>query len=305
MIQRYTHDTLEWIDVCNPTPEEVREIMESCSVDPVLLSDVRTPTPQSRSQAYTSDSAVKLTLDFPVVKHADTHKSHEIKFIVSKKHLITIRYEDITAFHQFAKEFEVLSLVKKVGKKAHAGHLFIACMDQLYRGLESKLDYIDARIEEIDDLVFQGKERQMVTEISLLNRRLISFQLALSSHKHVLTDVEPFLTKLLGTSFDAYVKDLQNYFEHLSERLYSLNQTLTELRETNNALLTTKQNEIIKNLTIIAFVTLPLSLFTSIFGMNTKTLPIVGNQGDFWVLVGIMAGLTIALFAFFKYKHWL
>ena len=60
-----------------------------------------------------------------------------------------------------------------------------------------------------------------------------------------------------------------------------------------------------KILTIMAFVTFPLSLIASIFGMNTSTLPVVGYEYDFWVIIGGMFMFTVIFFAFFKYKKWL
>ena len=81
--------------------------------------------------------------------------------------------------------------------------------------------------------------------------------------------------------------------------------SVAELREINNSLVSTKQNEVMKILTIMAFVTFPLSLLASIFGMNTVYLPIVGHSLDFWIIIGIMAGATICFFAFFKHNRWL
>lgn len=305
MMTRYTHGTLAWIDLCNPTPEEIREIMEEFSIDPVLMGDLKSPVPQSKSSAHGDKHAVKLILDFPIVKHAEKENVHEIKFIITKKCLITARYEEITALHKFSKEFEVLSTLKKVGKRAHGGHIFVALMEELYRVLEQKLDYIDSRIEEIDESIFAGKERQMVTEISLVNRRLINFRLALSSHKRVLEHTGPLLVAMLGSTFAQHTDSLNTYFDYLLKRVGALSDTLDELRETNNSLLTTRQNEIVKNLTIMAFITFPLSLFASLFGMNTKTLPLAGKSGDFWVIVLIMIFVTGCFFAFFKYKRWL
>jgi magnesium transporter len=81
-------------------------------------------------------------------------------------------------------------------------------------------------------------------------------------------------------------------------------ESLHELRETNNSLLTTKQNETMKVFTILAFVTLPLSLIASIFEMNTRYTPIIGLPFDFWIIIGGMAVMSIAMFSFFKFKKW-
>jgi magnesium transporter len=57
--------------------------------------------------------------------------------------------------------------------------------------------------------------------------------------------------------------------------------------------------------TILAFITLPLTLITGIFGMNTDHTPIVGVPGDFWIVIGIMAVLGSSFFIYFKRKGWL
>jgi magnesium transporter len=81
--------------------------------------------------------------------------------------------------------------------------------------------------------------------------------------------------------------------------------SLLELRETNNSLLTTKQNELMKTFTIMAFLMLPLSLIAGVFGMNAEHMPIIGNAFDFWIVLGCMLAVVVVFFAFFKYKRWL
>jgi magnesium transporter len=80
---------------------------------------------------------------------------------------------------------------------------------------------------------------------------------------------------------------------------------LLELRETNNSLLSTKQNETMKTLTVLTFLFLPLSFVAGLFGMNTMNNPIVGNQFDFWIILAIMAFLGMVSLLYFKRKDWL
>ena len=70
-------------------------------------------------------------------------------------------------------------------------------------------------------------------------------------------------------------------------------------------MLSSKENEVMKTLTIMAFVTFPLSLIATIFGMNTVNMPIIGGDYDFWIVIGIMAIFTFAFFVFFKKNKWL
>ena len=97
----------------------------------------------------------------------------------------------------------------------------------------------------------------------------------------------------------------QTEFERLLESINSSLDSVTELRNTNDSLLSTKQNEIMKTLTVVAFITLPLSVIANIFNMTTVYTPIVGMPNDFWIITGIMLVTTILLFAYVKYKRWL
>lgn len=303
MIERHTQKKVTWIDLREPTTEEVREIMDECSLPPELLGDFTKPVP--RSGIRVAPDAIKITLDFPVVKRTDLDGGHEIKFVISKTHLVTARYEDITAVHKFAKEFEVISVLERTTAKAHGGHLFYALMNTLYDGLDEKLDYLDSRMRMIEVEIFNEREKEMVAEISDVSRKLITFKQMLTTHEETFTDAPDIFGKVFGKSFTSHIEELRERYHYLMRRIRTFESILDELRETNNALLTTKQNEIMKIFTILAFVTFPLTLFTSMFGMNTVATPLVGTEGDFWIILGIMTVVAVVFFAFFKYKKWL
>ena len=77
------------------------------------------------------------------------------------------------------------------------------------------------------------------------------------------------------------------------------------LYDNNVTVLNIKQNEAMRILAIMAFVTFPLVLFASLFGMNAVSTPIIGHKYDFWIIIGVMLAATIGMFAFFKRKKWL
>jgi magnesium transporter len=104
---------------------------------------------------------------------------------------------------------------------------------------------------------------------------------------------------------------MRNYFHGMSSlhyRVYNhasmLIEVIDELRDTNMAMLTTRQNEVVKNLTIMAFVTFPLSLIAGIFGMNTINMPISDHPMGFWLILGSMFTLTALVFTYFKMRRW-
>ena len=145
----------------------------------------------------------------------------------------------------------------------------------------------------------------MVIALSNVSRDLLNLRQALNPHQDVLTSFIEAGKKFFGIEFSNHLNSIFDEYYRIKHSISVNSETLNELRETNNSLLSTKQNEVMKIFTIMAFVTFPLMLVTSIFGMNTDYLPIVGHNFDFLIIIGIMAVLAIVFFIFFKYKKWL
>jgi len=126
-----------------------------------------------------------------------------------------------------------------------------------------------------------------------------------NTHKETLESFRSVGGGFFGRDFDKHMKIVLNDYERIRHDIELNKESLSELRYTNDSLLSTKQNETMTFLTIMAFVTFPLSLVASIFGMNTKHMPIVGRANDFWLVLSIMFAMTALMFLFFKSKKWL
>ena len=306
MITRYTHNNVTWVDLESPTSEEVRQVMEEYSIHPSIAEELLLPTIKPRVELY-EDAMIYLILHFPAFKHThnSSRKNQEVDFIIGKDFLITTRYDTIDPLHKFAKVFEVNSILDKEDIGEHAGYVFFYMITKLYRAIGHELEYVQSALEEIEKQIFNGKEREMVLEISKISRELLNFKQALVLHHNVLDSFEKVARDFFGNDFVHQLRSILGEYYRVQNDVTTNLDFMAELRETNNSLITTKQNEIMKTLTIMAFVTFPLSLFASIFGMNTKTLPLTGFVGDFWLIIGIMMCATLFFFAFFKYKRWL
>jgi len=304
MISRYTYKTLVWVDLESPTREEVREVMEEFHLHPIVGNELLEPTMRAKVEPY--DEYVYLILHFPTILHKHNGETEqEVDFIVGRNFLITTHYELVDPLHEFSKIFEVNSMLDKSNIGEHAGFLFFYLIRQMYQTVLSELDRLDIKLEEIEASIFGDREVEMVQVISETNRDLLNFKQAIRHHKEVLESFEIAGRKLFGEDFVYYLRAILGEYYKASGILEGHKETLLDLRDTNDSLLTTRTNEIMKFLTIMAFVTFPLSLIASIFGMNTSFIPIVGNANDFWIVMGIMGFGTLGMFGFFKYKKWM
>ncbi len=303
MITRHTQRNVTWIDCISPTPTEVRQLMYEFGIEPAFAEELLLPSFKSRVERR-SDLLLAI-LHFPVLRTSRQHPEQEIDFVIGKNFLITIRYEQIDPLHSFAKAFAVEAVLGTDATTAHGGHLFVAMVRNIYQALGDECDTIRRRLRDIEEHVFSGEERTMVAHLSQTGRVIHDFRQSLVPHDEMLASIEAAGIRLFGQEFGYHMKILVGAYQRVERTLENLYDSLAELRETNNSLLSTKQNETMKNLTIMAFVTFPLTLISSIFGMNTHYTPLIGAPYDFWIIIGGMIVIAGSLFLFFKHKHWL
>lgn len=277
--------------------------MEELDVSPLLMADLTTPVP--KNSAVKVEHTIKITLDLPVIKRIDVEHPYEIKFIVSKQSLLTVQYEEMSAIDRFKRQFEVAATLRRSQKHLTGGHLYVSLMNNLYESASIKLDYMESKLADIESDIFKHNEKQMVFDISDISKKLISFRHVIRGHEDVFREVRELFDDVYGKTFTDDLQSLQGQYFILLRRTNTLFETLTALRETNFAMLSTRENEIIKTLTIMAFITFPLTLLSSMFGMNVATAPIIGKENDFWIIVSIMCAATVGFFMYFRHKGWM
>ena len=305
MVQTFTHKDLTWVDIESPTQDEVRDLMRTYNLDPLVADELLLPTLKPRVDVY--DTYIYLILHFPAFRHTHNGSTdQEVDFIIGKNFIITTRYDTVDPLHKFSKVFEVNSVLDKSDIGDHAGYLFFYMIRKLYKALEHELEYINDALELIEEEIFEeGNSKGMVFALSNVGRDLLNLKQALNPHREILESFDEAARGFFGDSYRYHSRSVFGEYYRIRNQIDIHASTLAELRQTNDSLLYSRQNEVMKILTIMAFTTFPLTLISSIFGMNATTLPLVGTKGDFWMIIGIMVTLTLVFFIFFKRNKWL
>ncbi len=300
MLTNYNSKNQSWIDLNCPTKEEIDSLVLTQDINPIIAKDFLIPTPKQHSTDF--ENGIYAVIHIPNLKNSSLDNSEqEIDFLITKDSMITARYASIDSLHHFSKEMEVSGILNK----DEDSHIFFGLMREIYKFLFDEIEYIKDWMRQIEKNIFEGKEKEMVLAISKASRNLLSFQRTIGPHEKIIKDMIIKGESLIGTRFKKDSENLLNDWKQLIFEIENIKDVLDELRETNNSMLSTKQNEIMKIFTILAFVTFPLSLIASIFGMNTSFIPLVGLPNDFWVVIGIMIFMSIGMFIYFKYKKWI
>jgi magnesium transporter len=307
MINTYKKGDETWVDIDHGTPEEIHELMDKYSIHPFVAKELTSVTPRPRIEFH--DEYIYCILHFPAWKHTHSKDdiNQEVDFIIGKETLITARYDTIDSLHKFSKELEVDEILDKSGdKRKNQSHkIFTGLLRSLYSGLFEELAYIEDTSKNITSQIFHGKEKQMVISISEVTRTLLDFKRVIDLHHEILLGLSNKGKEVFGESFGAEMELIIIDYLKINTSIRSSLEMLRELRDTNNSMLTTKQNEIVKQLTVLGFVILPLNLIAWIFAMRVEGLPFLNNPNGFLIVLTIMiASASIAL-AYAKHKKWL
>ncbi len=299
MITTIKHNNITWVNIESPTSKEIAEIAENFNIHPLIAEELASPTVRSKVDVY--NDSLYLILHFPIYDPVNqTSMSREVDFVIGKDYLITSEYFCFEPLKEFIKEFQNQEILRNKYFNKHPGFLVFYIIKELYEFSLRQLDHIHIKINRIEEHIFNGEEKKMVKNISLIKRDILDFRRAIYSHDTVLKSFEDHGKEIFGQSFTPYLDALSGELAKVKNITESNKETIEALQETNESLLSNKTSETMKTLTILAFITFPLTLFSNIFSMNAVFMPIIGHPFDFWIIVGVMAVATIGMLFFFK-----
>jgi len=308
MITTHKYKTLTWVDLESPVVEDIKILMQQYNIPPIVADELLKPTIRPKADIYGNIVylIVYLILHFPIYDISrKVSEPCEVDFILGKNFIITAHYKSIIPLHELVKIFEVSILLKENHFAKSVGRLTFLITKKLYDYALRQLEHIHSKISEIEERMFTNQEKEMVKEISYVQRDTLEFQRAIHAHGSVLKSLYETDTKITGKDFTHYLNGMLAELARVENLLDNSKETVELLRDTNDSLLSSKTNEVMKTLTVMAFVTFPAMFLATLFSMNTRWLPIVGVPGDFWIVLFLMLAGAFTAFSFFKRKKWI
>lgn len=299
MVSTRSYINQTWIDLNSPTKEEVDSLVLVQNISPIIAKDLLTPTPTQYAEE--EDGLIYAVLHIPVFKHSHSSGDvQEIDFIISQNSVVTARYDSIDSLHYFAKQIEVNEILNK----GENSNLFFGMMKEIYKSMADELSYLEDWMKEIEKNIFAGREKEMVFTISSAGRNLLNFKRIVDPHGNVFEFLKEKGRLKFGERFEIEAKSLIEEWRHTMRRVNNQIELVNELRETNNSMLSTKQNEIMKRLTIIGSIVLPLTIIGQIFGLSIKYFPLKEEPNAFWIITGLMAVVVVLSAVYARFKKW-
>ena len=177
-------------------------------------------------------------------------------------------------------------------------------LDDLFDYCFPILDKIAHKLDSIEDDMFAGHAEDVVRDISNAKQEIISYRKIIKPERSTLRLLERHVERFLPEELELYFDDIVDASERIWDLLDNFKEVVDGLEDTNESVIAHRQNNVLRILTVVSVILLPLTLITGIFGMNVH-FPGFDTSWAFWTVAGVMLAPAVGLIVFFRRKGWL
>lgn len=290
-----------WIYITNPTTSDVQSLNKKFGFHTLTLDNVCHGAQRSKLDVY-DGKYYFLVLLFPVFnKERNEFIEKQINFFIGKNYIITLLDGSFSPLEKVFTACQKNSTYRnKLFSKKGSSLLLYEIFYALFSYPFPILDKINIQIEDLELKIFQARDKHILEDILMMRRSITDLRRILQPHTQLiqrllLQDEEHKLLALQKNKiyFDNIIEDATEAWNSLEE----YKEAIEVLHQTNESLISYKINNVMKKLTLISVVVLPMSLVAGVFGMNAVNIPGVGHELDFFLLLGcvILSGFILLM----------
>jgi magnesium transporter len=294
---------LRWIHVERPRQADRDWLAAEFGFHPLDLEDVASRNQRPKLDVY--DDYLFLVMHFPVYdKEQDRLLTSELDLFVGPDFLITLPNEPLPPLDAMFARYAARPEVREATFSKGSGYLLYRIVDTCVDASFPMLRKTGAKLERLEDDIFEGRSREIVRDISTAKQEIINFRKIVRPQRAVLGDLEKTKQRYLAEELEIYFDDIQDAAERIWDILENYKEVVEGLESTNESVLSHRLNEAFRILTAASVVLLPLTLVASIFGMNVA-VPGQGEITAFWAILAGMGMLLVVLVVYFRRQGWL
>jgi magnesium transporter len=300
-----------WVHLLSPTAGESQLLANRFGWHPLDVEDVLSRRQRPKVDVYAGDEEgsngyLFTVLHFPVYDATVGRlNAGELDAFVGPDYLVTLPAVELRPVSLLFRRAEESEEFREQLLSRGSGRLFYEVLDDLYDYCFPILDKIGFKLEQIDESIGEDEAaRDLVTDIHKAKQEIISYRKIIKPQRPTLRQLERQIERFLPQDLELYFDDLVDASERIWDLLDNYKEVVEALEDTNESLISHKQNDILYVLTVFSVVLLPLTVLTGFFGMNVH-FPGIDTWNAFWASVGLMAVAIVGMLAFFRWKRWL
>ena len=294
--------TLLWVDLSAPTPEESRAILtETFKFHPLAIEDALSEIHHPKIEPY--DGYLYLILhgiDFQEEEH--WFATRDVDFFLGRNYLVTVHDGHSRSIVKLKEMCDRHGRVLAEGPVALM-HRIVDSMVDHYR---PEIEELEKQLNVLEDEAILGRREDLVRDILGLKRDLGSLRRVVIPQRDALGRLARREFPMIGDEMAYRFRDVYDHLVRLSDEATLLQDRVTGILEAHLSTISNRLNSVMKVLTVMSTIFLPLTVLTGMWGMNIE-LPRFpgGDVAQFWWVVGCMATISGVMLGFFRRHGWI
>ena len=302
-LESLTCDNLTWINIEHPTEQETEYLAQNYPFHPLDLDDCLSRIQRPKIDEY--KDYLFLVFHFPIFnKEARVTTPSQLSVFIGETYLITLHTGELKPLVKLYRECQIDEESRQENLSQGSGYLLYRIIDRLVDYCLPILNRIGDNIERVEYNIFTDEMPRAIKEISVLRRDVISFRRIIWPLRAVIGRLERKIHRFTAMDLAVYFGDMVDHVDRIWDGLDEYKEIIEGLNDTHDSLATNRTNEVMRMLTVIATILLPLTVVASIYGMNVP-LPFQSSTYSFAYVFAIWAVIVGILLYFFHRHHWI
>lgn len=286
-----------WIDIINITKSEVKLIKETFNLHPLTAEDLLHYPTRIKIEEFPH---YLMCVFYGVHYNTNDIELFETDIVVGKNFIISNHKREIKEYNVLKNDKERLERLFCRGND----FIFHKLLDMIVDNYFPVMDYMDDQIMEIEEEVIKSPKPELMKKILGIKTMLTKIKKSVLPQREKLSYLTKNEYRFISKKALPYFRDAYDNSIRISDLVDSHKETVTNAFEVYMSAVSNNMNEVMKVLSVIATIALPLTVISSIYGTNFRVLPGAEAGHGFWIMVIAMLAVGVTMIVFFRRKHW-
>lgn len=293
---------VSWINISGiHDPSIIESFGKNFELHPLVQSD--TMNTEMRPKFVNHDDYLQIILKVPHFNN-DHHELEleQISLIVGNNYLLSFQETEGDIFEPIRKRIR-----EKMGKIRTWGsdYLAYAITDTIVDYFYVIMEDMDTQTDSLEEELMKNPSTKTLQQIQRLKREMALLRKTIWPTREVIDGLDRSPSPLIANDTKTYLKDVYSHTIQVMDTIESLREVVGGMMDTYLSSLSNRMNEVMKTLTIIASIFIPITFIAGIYGTNFEYIPELTWHGSYFVMLGVMTIIVIIMIAFFRKKHWI
>jgi magnesium transporter len=293
-----TTGTLVWVDFDHPTDDEVSLLRTLFRFHELAIEDCVAESQHPKVDDY--GDYLYLVVHGVVGDAGCVFRTEELDAFVGANFVVTFHYEKRRSVEA------VMGRVREVAQPmAHgADGLLCAILEQLVDNYEPAMEVLDQRIAAVEEAVFGRPDKQTLGEIFALRKEVLHLRRIIYPQRETVHRLARGEFAQIGGTATPFFRDVYDHLYRITDLCEGYRDLLGGVLDAYLSVVSNRLNEVMKVLTIISTIMLPLTVIAGIYGMNFDVMPELHWRYGYFMVLALMAAIAGGMIVFFKRRGW-